>query len=111
MEIVRTNNTSPQVIVDLMDFGKKMRKIPIVIGDLEGHSINSLHIKYLHAAIFLAERGVDVYLIDQAFTSFGMLLGPFRYAGNSKSNLRLCKNINCLCLRSQLVKQHHLQNI
>lgn len=78
MEIVRTNNTSPQVIVDLMDFGKKMRKIPIVVGDLEGHSINSLLIKYLYAAIFLAERGVDVYLIDHAFTSFGMLLGPFR---------------------------------
>ncbi|XP_075509612.1 glyoxysomal fatty acid beta-oxidation multifunctional protein MFP-a-like isoform X1 [Primulina tabacum] len=78
VEIVRMSNTSPQVIVDLMDFGKKMRKTPIVVGDLEGHSINSLLIKYLHAAIFLAERGVDLYLIDQAFTSFGMLLGPFR---------------------------------
>ncbi|XP_073138861.1 glyoxysomal fatty acid beta-oxidation multifunctional protein MFP-a-like isoform X3 [Henckelia pumila] len=78
IEIVRMDSTSPQVIVDLMDLGKKMRKTPIIVGDLEGHSINRLLIKYLHAAIFLAERGVDLYLIDQAFTSFGMLLGPFR---------------------------------
>ncbi|KZV21558.1 glyoxysomal fatty acid beta-oxidation multifunctional protein MFP-a-like [Dorcoceras hygrometricum] len=78
MEIVRMKNTSPQVIIDLMDFGRKLRKTPIVVGDLEGRSFNSLLIKYLHAAIFLAEEGVDVYLIDKAFTNFGMLLGPFR---------------------------------
>ncbi|KAK4441791.1 Glyoxysomal fatty acid beta-oxidation multifunctional protein MFP-a [Sesamum alatum] len=78
MEIVRTESASPQVIVDLIDFGKKMRKTPIIVSDWKGYTVNSMLLKYLHVAVLLAERGVDVYRIDQALTSFGMQVGPFR---------------------------------
>ncbi|KAK4482167.1 hypothetical protein RD792_009308, partial [Penstemon davidsonii] len=80
MEIIRTKSTSPQVIIDLINFGRKMRKTPIVVSDWKGYAVNSMFITYLNAAILLTERGVDVYLIDEALTSFGMPFGPFRYA-------------------------------
>lgn len=83
MEIVCTQS-SPQVIVDIIAFGKKMRKTPIVVRNCNGYTVNRMIITYLHAAILLAERSVDVYQIDRAITSFGMSLGPFRYAGNFK---------------------------
>ncbi|KAJ0034472.1 hypothetical protein Pint_24488 [Pistacia integerrima] len=53
LEIVRTNKTSPQVIVDLLDIGKMIKKTPVV---------------------------VDPYLIDREITKFGMPMGPFRLA-------------------------------
>ncbi|PIM97821.1 Hydroxyacyl-CoA dehydrogenase/enoyl-CoA hydratase [Handroanthus impetiginosus] len=78
MEIVRTENTLPQVVVDLIDLGRKMRKTPIVVIDRQGYTVNSMFVTYLHAAILLTEGGVDAYQIDQALKSFGMQLGPFR---------------------------------
>ncbi|XP_011082448.1 glyoxysomal fatty acid beta-oxidation multifunctional protein MFP-a isoform X2 [Sesamum indicum] len=78
MEIVHTECTSPQVIVDLIDFGRKMRKTPIMVSDRKGYTVNSMLLTYLHVAILLAERGVDVYRIDQVLKSFGMQVGPFR---------------------------------
>ncbi|KAL0418854.1 UNVERIFIED_CONTAM: Glyoxysomal fatty acid beta-oxidation multifunctional protein MFP-a [Sesamum radiatum] len=78
MEIVHTESTSPQVIVDLIDFGRKMRKTPIMVSDWKGYTVTSMLLTYLHVAVLLAERGVDVYRIDQALKSFGMQVGPFR---------------------------------
>lgn len=78
MEIVRTEKTSPQAMVDLVSFARKIRKTPIVVSDCKGQGVNSMLVSYLHAAIFLAELGVDVYRIDQALKSFGMESGPFR---------------------------------
>lgn len=79
VEIVRTESTLPQVIIDLMNFGRKMKKTPLVASERKGYSVNCMFITYLLAAILLAERGVDVYQIDQALKSFGMQFGPFRY--------------------------------
>lgn len=81
MEIARTESTLPQVIVDLIGFGRKFMKTPIVVSDWKGHGVNSMFITYMHAAMLLAELGVDAYQIDQALKSFGMQFGPFRYAG------------------------------
>ncbi|KAL8028030.1 hypothetical protein ABFS82_14G131900 [Erythranthe guttata] len=78
MEIVRTEGTSPQVTVDLIDFGRKLRKTPIVVIDRKGCTVNDMFVTYLLAAILLSERGVEVYKIDQALESFGMQFGPFR---------------------------------
>ncbi|KAL0453033.1 UNVERIFIED_CONTAM: Glyoxysomal fatty acid beta-oxidation multifunctional protein MFP-a [Sesamum latifolium] len=78
MEIVHTESTSPQVIVDLIDFGRKMRKTPIMVSDWKGYTVNSMLLTYLYVAVLLAQRGVDVYRIDQALKSFGMQVGPFR---------------------------------
>lgn len=78
LEIVRTEKTSPQVIVDLLDVGQKIRKTPVVVGNCTGFAVNRMFFPYAQAAILLVEHGTDVYQIDQAITKFGMPMGPFR---------------------------------
>lgn len=78
LEIVRTQKTSPQVIVDLLDLGKKIKKTPVVVGNCTGFAVNRMFFPYSQAAILLVERGTDVYQIDRAITKFGMPMGPFR---------------------------------
>lgn len=78
LEIVRTQNTSPQVIVDLLDVGKKIKKTPVVVRNCTGFAVNRMLFPFTQAALLLVEHGADVYCIDSAFTKFGMAMGPFR---------------------------------
>ncbi|KAA8543081.1 hypothetical protein F0562_021424 [Nyssa sinensis] len=78
LEIVRTERTSLQVIVDLLDIGKKIKKTPVVVGNCTGFAVNRMFFPYSQAAMFFVERGADLYQIDQAITKFGMPMGPFR---------------------------------
>ncbi|KAK7292259.1 hypothetical protein RIF29_08037 [Crotalaria pallida] len=80
LEIVRTKQTSPQVIVDLLDIAKKIKKTPVVVGNCTGFAVNRMFFPYTQAGLLLVERGVDVYQIDKAVTKFGMPMGPFRLA-------------------------------
>ncbi|GLU08399.1 hypothetical protein SLE2022_253150 [Rubroshorea leprosula] len=80
LEVVRTEHTSPQVIVDLLDVGKKIKKTPIVVGNCTGFAVNRMFFPYTQAAMLLVERGTDLYQIDRAITKFGMPMGPFRLA-------------------------------
>lgn len=79
LEIIRTEKTSPQVIVDLLAIGKKMRKTPVVVCNSSSSEINRTFIPYSPVAMMLVEHGVDLYQIDQAVAAFGMTMGPFRY--------------------------------
>ncbi|KAL4565778.1 hypothetical protein LXL04_029884 [Taraxacum kok-saghyz] len=78
LEIVRTQNTSPQVVVDLLDVGKKIRKTPVVVGNCTGFAVNRMFFPYTQSALLLVERGADLYRVDKAITKFGMPMGPFR---------------------------------
>ncbi|KAJ1262443.1 hypothetical protein BS78_09G117000 [Paspalum vaginatum] len=80
LEIVRTQQTSSQVIVDLLDVAKKIRKTPIVVGNCTGFAVNRVFFPYAQAACFLVDYGLDVYHIDHVITQFGMPMGPFRLA-------------------------------
>lgn len=79
LEIVRTKQTSPQVIVDLLDVGKKIRKTPVVVGNCTGFAVNRMFFPYTQAGLLLVERGTDLYQIDRVISKFGMPMGPFRY--------------------------------
>ncbi|KAF5944696.1 hypothetical protein HYC85_018773 [Camellia sinensis] len=78
LEIVHTEKTSPQVIVDILDVGKKIKKTPIVVGNCNGFAVNRMFFPYTQAALLLVERGADLYQIDRAVTKFGMPMGRFR---------------------------------
>ncbi|ONK63343.1 uncharacterized protein A4U43_C07F14070 [Asparagus officinalis] len=80
LEIVRTEKTSPQVVVDLLDIGKKIRKTPIVVGNCTGFAVNRMFFPYTQSALLLVDCGLDVYQIDRAISKFGMPMGPFRLA-------------------------------
>ncbi|KAH9320634.1 hypothetical protein KI387_015273, partial [Taxus chinensis] len=78
LEIVRTEKTSPQNIIDLMNLGKIIKKVPVVVGNCTGFAVNRMFFPYTHSAQLLANLGVDIFRIDRVVTSFGMPMGPFR---------------------------------
>ncbi|KAL0739136.1 hypothetical protein Bca4012_015346 [Brassica carinata] len=78
LEIVRTENTSAQVILDLMALGKAIKKVPVVVGNCIGFAVNRTFFPYAQAAHMLVDLGVDLFRIDNVITSFGFPLGPFQ---------------------------------
>eukprot|EP00245_Coleochaete_scutata_P000953 TRINITY_DN11176_c0_g1_i2.p1 TRINITY_DN11176_c0_g1~~TRINITY_DN11176_c0_g1_i2.p1 ORF type:complete len:589 (+),score=127.43 TRINITY_DN11176_c0_g1_i2:90-1856(+) len=80
LEIVRTEKTSPQVILDLLNAAKAIKKTPVVVGNCTGFAVNRVFFPYTMAACLIADLGVDPYRIDRIIKAFGMPMGPFRLA-------------------------------
>lgn len=78
LEIVRTEKTSPQVILDLMNVGKIIKKVPVVVGNCPGFAVNRTFFPYTQAAHILVNLGVNVFRIDRVIVMFGLPLGPFQ---------------------------------
>lgn len=78
LEIVRTEKTSAQTIVDLMTVGKIIKKVPVVVGNCTGFAVNRTFFPYTQSAQLLVNLGVDVFRIDRLITSFGLPMGPFQ---------------------------------
>ncbi|XP_044471440.1 peroxisomal fatty acid beta-oxidation multifunctional protein AIM1 [Mangifera indica] len=77
LEIVRTEKTSAQAILDLMALGKSIKKVPVVVGNCTGFAVNRTFFPYTQGAYILVSLGVDVFRIDKAISSFGLPIGPF----------------------------------
>lgn len=78
LEIVRTEKTSAQVILDLLTVGKIIKKVPVVVGNCTGFAVNRTFFPYTQGAHLLVNLGVDVYRIDRLIASFGLPMGPFQ---------------------------------
>lgn len=68
-----------QVVLDTIDFGIKIKKTPVVVGNCTGFAVNRVFFPYTQAACMLVDMGGDPYAIDKAITAFGMPMGPFRF--------------------------------
>ncbi|KAL5572638.1 hypothetical protein UlMin_022235 [Ulmus minor] len=78
LEIVRTEKTSPQVIIDLMTVGKIIKKVPVVVRNCTGFAVNRTFFPYKQGAHMLVSLGVDLFRIDSVIRSFGFPVGPFQ---------------------------------
>jgi len=78
LEIVRTEKTSPQAIVDLMAVGKAIKKTPVLVGNCTGFAVNRVFFPYTMSASMLLDLGVDLYRIDNVIKSWGM---PMDHSG------------------------------
>ncbi|XP_021741486.1 peroxisomal fatty acid beta-oxidation multifunctional protein AIM1-like [Chenopodium quinoa] len=78
LEIVRTNKTSAQVILDLISVGKTINKVPVVVGNCTGFAVNRAFFPYSQSAHLLANLGVDIFRIDRVICDFGLPIGPFQ---------------------------------
>ncbi|XP_076911608.1 peroxisomal fatty acid beta-oxidation multifunctional protein AIM1-like [Bidens hawaiensis] len=78
LEIVRTEKTSAQVILDLMTVGKVIKKAPVVVGNCTGFAVNRTFFPYAQGAHILLHLGVDLFRIDRLISSFGLPMGPFQ---------------------------------
>jgi 3-hydroxyacyl-CoA dehydrogenase len=77
LEIVRGRETSKEVIATSVKLGKRIGKVPVVVGNCFGFVANRMLAYYMREAYLLLEEGASVAQIDKVLTDFGMPVGPF----------------------------------
>lgn len=79
VEIVKTNQTSDEVVEALTDLTVKMGKTGVVCTDAPGFIVNRVARHYYLESLYLAENGyADFQLIDDVLETAGFKMGPFR---------------------------------
>lgn len=77
LEVIATEQTSPEVIATAVAVGKRQGKTVIVVKDGAGFYVNRILAPYLNEAAHLLKEGVPIDRIDQALLRFGFPVGPF----------------------------------
>lgn len=78
VEVVRSEQTSPETVVQTVALGRQIGKTVIVVKDRPGFLINRILMPYLIECFHLRQEGYSITQIDQAAVNFGMPMGPFR---------------------------------
>jgi 3-hydroxyacyl-CoA dehydrogenase len=77
LEVVRGRGTAGDVIATALAFGKRLGKVPVVVGNCRGFVGNRMMFPYMYEAQFLVEEGATPEQVDGALTGFGMAMGIF----------------------------------
>ena len=77
LEVVRGRSTSPSVLATSLKLGKRLGKVPVVVGNCFGFVANRMLALYLREAHLLLEEGASVLQIDRVLMNFGLPVGPF----------------------------------
>lgn len=80
IEIVRSARTDTAVMQSAVAFARKLDKLPLPCKSAPGFVVNRVLMPYLHEAMFAAQEGVPLAVIDAAAVSFGMPMGPIELA-------------------------------
>lgn len=78
VEVVRADQSSPQVVMQTVAFGRQLGKTVIVVKDRPGFLVNRILMPFLNECGHLRSEGYSIAQIDRAATAFGMPMGPFR---------------------------------
>jgi enoyl-CoA hydratase/3-hydroxyacyl-CoA dehydrogenase len=81
LEVVRTEETAPEVVETLLDFGRWTGKLPILVLDSPGFAVNRFFIAWYNEAIRMLDEGVaSIPTIDAAACELlGIKMGPFEF--------------------------------
>jgi 3-hydroxyacyl-CoA dehydrogenase len=77
LEIVRGRQTSASVIATSVKLGKRLAKVPVVVGNCFGFVANRMLAYYMRESYLLLEEGASVEQIDRVLMDFGLPVGPF----------------------------------
>ncbi len=77
MEVVRATRSANVALATGMAFGRKIRKIPVLVKACDGFVGNRLLTQRWRETERLLEQGVGIAEIDRAMVDFGFPLGPF----------------------------------
>jgi enoyl-CoA hydratase/3-hydroxyacyl-CoA dehydrogenase len=58
-EIIRTDATPPQVLLDTLSLSKQIKKTPVVVGNCTGFAVNRVFFPYTMSACLLLDLGCD----------------------------------------------------
>ena len=76
VEVVRGERTSDATVATVVQFVKRLGKMPIVVGDGPGFVVNRMLSAYLNETLDLVLDGAGIRQIDNAALAFGMPIGP-----------------------------------
>ena len=80
IEIVQSDRTDPVVLQAAIAFSRKLDKLPVPCRSAPGFIVNRVLMPYLHEAMYAAQEGVPLAVIDKAAVDFGMPMGPIELA-------------------------------
>jgi 3-hydroxyacyl-CoA dehydrogenase/enoyl-CoA hydratase/3-hydroxybutyryl-CoA epimerase len=80
IEIVRGERTDASVALAAHAFARRLDKLPLPCRSSPGFVVNRVLMPYLHEAMFAAQEGVPLAVIDAAAVDFGMPMGPLELA-------------------------------
>jgi 3-hydroxyacyl-CoA dehydrogenase/enoyl-CoA hydratase/3-hydroxybutyryl-CoA epimerase len=80
IEIVQSARTEAAVMQGAISFARKLDKLPVPCRSAPGFVVNRVLMPYLHEAMFAAQEGVPLPVIDNAAVDFGMPVGPIELA-------------------------------
>jgi 3-hydroxyacyl-CoA dehydrogenase len=77
LEVVRGAKTAPDVLATGIDLGRKLGKVPVVVGVCRGFVGNRMLARRTQEAERLLIEGALPHEVDAALTGFGFRMGPF----------------------------------
>jgi len=80
IEIVQSERTDAGVMQAAVAFSRKLDKLPVPCRSAPGFIVNRVLMPYLHEAMYAAQEGVPLTVIDKAAVDFGMPMGPIELA-------------------------------
>lgn len=80
LEVVRGQDSRPEVLATGMSLGKRLRKLPVLAGNAFGFIGNRIYNAYRNQCEFMLEDGAWPEEVDSALKQFGMAMGPFAVA-------------------------------
>jgi 3-hydroxyacyl-CoA dehydrogenase/enoyl-CoA hydratase/3-hydroxybutyryl-CoA epimerase len=80
VEVIQSTTTRADVSQAATIFTRKLDKLPLPCRSAPGFVVNRVLMPYLNEAMFIAEEGVPLRLIDDAAVDFGMPMGPVELA-------------------------------
>jgi 3-hydroxyacyl-CoA dehydrogenase/enoyl-CoA hydratase/3-hydroxybutyryl-CoA epimerase len=78
VEVIPGAGTRPDVVSRAVGLVRRLKKVPVVVGDRPGFLVNRVLLPYLNEAAFAVADGWDPARIDGALLRFGMPMGPLR---------------------------------
>ena len=76
LEVIATQQTSPEVVATAVAVGKKQGKTVIVVRDAAGFYTTRILGPYINEATWLLTEGVAIETVDAALTAWGWPVGP-----------------------------------
>jgi 3-hydroxyacyl-CoA dehydrogenase/enoyl-CoA hydratase/3-hydroxybutyryl-CoA epimerase len=76
VEVVRAPSTDDDTTAALVEFVRKLGKVPVVVADSPGFLVNRVLFPYIDEAVRLLLEGTPGAEIDRAAVRFGMPMGP-----------------------------------
>jgi 3-hydroxyacyl-CoA dehydrogenase/enoyl-CoA hydratase/3-hydroxybutyryl-CoA epimerase len=80
IEIVSGARTAPEAAQAAVSFARRLDKLPVPCKSAPGFIVNRVLMPYLHEAMYAAQEGVPLAVIDKAAVDFGMPMGPVELA-------------------------------